>query len=454
LERDRQTTDQVFIVHRPQTNLVADIIAGLPFTLTAAQQRAVQEILRDMEAANRMNRLLQGDVGSGKTVVAALAMAQAVASGYQAAIMVPTEILAEQHFLSLRRFFADTTTVIARLTGATNGGERRVILEAVTAGEINILVGTHALIQEEVRFNKLGLAVVDEQHRFGVRQRAQLNSKGEMPDMLVMTATPIPRTLALTLYGDLNVSIIDETPPGRKVVKTKYIPRSSRQQAYDFIGREIRQGAQAYVVCPLIEESEHQDLQAAVNLYEELKTSVYPELQVGLLHGRMKAGEKAQIMGLFKTGQIDVLVTTTVVEVGVDVSNACLILIEHAERFGLSQLHQLRGRVGRGPNQSYCLLIGEPRTDEAGRRLQAMEKTADGFELANEDLLIRGPGDFWGVKQHGLNELKVANLLRDQQIIAEAGEAVTGYDHRLIQAFRIDSYIARKFRKAVENACN
>lgn len=456
LDRDKakMASDQAAIVHRPHTDLVDRIIARLAFTLTAAQQRVVQEILRDMQALKCMNRLLQGDVGSGKTVVAALALAQAVASGYQAAIMVPTEILADQHYFSLRRIFADTTTVIARLTGATPRGERKVTLAAVASGEIDILVGTHALIQEEVRFHKLGLAVIDEQHRFGVRQRAQLSTKGEMPDMLVMTATPIPRTLALALYGDLNVSIIDELPPGRQAIKTKFIRRTSRREAYDFIGSQIRQGAQAYVVCPLIEESESQDLQAAVNLFAELKSSVYPDFHVGLLHGRMKSSEKEQVMGLFKTGQIDVLVTTTVVEVGVDVSNACLILIEHAERFGLSQLHQLRGRVGRGPNQSYCLLLGEPKTEEALRRLEAMEKTGDGFALANEDLSIRGPGDFWGVKQHGLNELKIADLLKDQQIIGEAGEAVHEYDLQLVPTNLIDAYIAAKFNKSRDIARN
>jgi len=448
LERANSKTNHIPITHSPKTNLVAQIIEGLPFALTAAQQDVLNEILHDMEAPAAMNRLLQGDVGSGKTVVAALAMGQAVASGYQAAIMVPTEILAEQHYAAISKFFSNTETVAARLTGGTPAGERRLVLEAVAAGKINILVGTHALIQEEVIFKNLGLAVIDEQQRFGVQQRAQLNSKGEMPDILVMTATPIPRTLALAMYGDLNVSIINELPPGRKVVKTSYIPRSSRYQAYRFIHSQVRKGAQAYVVCPLVEDSESQDLKAAVTLYEELKTKIYPDLKIGLLHGRMKSSEKDYIMNIFKCGQIDILVTTTVVEVGVDVSNASLILIEHAERFGLSQLHQLRGRVGRGLKQSYCFLVGEPKTDDALRRLQAMEKTCNGFELANEDLLIRGPGDFWGVKQHGLNELKVANLLKDQKMIALASQAAADLELRLLQRNKIEFYINRKFKNS------
>jgi ATP-dependent DNA helicase RecG len=448
IEKVELKTSPAAIVHRLKTDLVTRVKDGLSFALTAAQQQVVNEIFSDMEAPVTMNRLLQGDVGSGKTVVAALAMAQAVASGYQAAIMAPTEILAEQHFNSINQFFAPTSTVVARLTGGTPAVERRMILEATASGEIDVLVGTHALIQDEVQFNKLGLAVIDEQHRFGVKQRAELSNKGEMPDVLVMTATPIPRTLALTLYGDLNVSVINELPPGRRIVKTKYIPRSSRQQAYRFIRAEIEKGHQAYVVCPLVEESEKQDLQAAVTLYEELRTRIYPDLKIGLLHGRMKASEKEFIMGTFKAGQVDILVATTIVEVGVDVKNASVMLIEHAERFGLSQLHQLRGRVGRGSAQSYCFLIGDPKTDEATRRLQAMEKTSNGFDLANEDLLIRGPGDFWGVKQHGLNELKVADLLRDQKIIAWASEAALEFKLEVRREKAIENYIAYKFKKS------
>ncbi len=442
------------ISHRPKTNLVAKVIEGLPYSLTASQQQVTKEIFSDMQASKNMNRLLQGDVGSGKTIVSALAMAQAVSSGYQAAIMAPTEVLAEQHFVSISRFFAQTDTTVARLTGGTGPVERRMIIAATNSGEIDILVGTHALIQNEVQFKNLGLAVIDEQHRFGVRQRAQLGHKGEMPDVLAMTATPIPRTLALTIYGDLNVSIIEGLPPGRKVVKTKYIPENSRQQAYSFTYNETKKGAQAFVVCPLVEESEKQDLHAAVSLYEELSNNFFFDLKVGLLHGRMKSSAKEYVMGLFKEGNIDVLVTTTVVEVGVDVSNASLMLIEHAERFGLSQLHQLRGRVGRGQAQSYCFLMGNPKTEEAVRRLKAMERTNNGFELANEDLLIRGPGDFWGMKQHGINELKVANLLRDQNILSWATETIPEFTPSIIKEKNIDSYIARKFKKTVDTVWN
>jgi ATP-dependent DNA helicase RecG len=454
VDKESSTSGPGAAVHRSKTNLVKKVIDSLPYALTNAQRKVLNEIFTDMESPFTMNRLLQGDVGSGKTVVAALAMALAVSSGYQAAIMAPTEILALQHFNSISKYLGSTDTVVACLTGGTTAGERRMILEAVSNGEIDILIGTHALIQSEVHFNKLGLAVIDEQHRFGVKQRAELSRKGDRPDVLVMTATPIPRTLALALYGGLNVSVIEELPPGRRAVKTKYMPRSSRYQAYRFLRAEIKKGFQAYVVCPLVEESEKQDLQAAVTLYEELKTEVYPDLKLGLLHGRMKSDEKEYVMIQFKTGQIDILVATTVIEVGVDVSNASVMLIEHAERFGLSQLHQLRGRVGRGSVQSYCFLIADPKTEEAIRRLQAMEKTSNGFELANEDLAIRGPGDFWGVKQHGLNELKVANLLRDHKIVAKAAEAALEFKPQSSQSKVISKYIAYKFKKLAKIAPN
>jgi ATP-dependent DNA helicase RecG len=453
-QNDSQGINRAGTALKPRNNLVDRIIDSLSFKLTRAQQTAFNEIIRDMESPYSMNRLLQGDVGSGKTVVAALAMAHAVASGSQAAIMVPTEILAEQHYATLNRYFAGTDTVVACLTGGTNPGERRTILEAAASGEIDILVGTHALIQSGLQFNNLGLAVIDEQHRFGVRQRARLGNKGAIPDVLVMTATPIPRTLALALYGDLNVSVIDELPPGRREVKTAYIPREARPKAYRFVHAEIEKGAQAYVVCPLIEESENLDLQAAVSLHAELSAEIYPDLAVNLLHGRMKPAEKEQVMLQFKKGEIDVLVTTTVVEVGVDISNACIMVIEHAERFGLSQLHQLRGRVGRGTRQSYCILVGEPKTEEALRRLQAMEKTSNGFELANEDLMIRGPGDFLGVKQHGLNELKVANLRRDGKIIADSSQAAAALSSEHVKDEIIKFYLAHKFKKSAEIAMN
>lgn len=453
-EKTAHAINQKYTVHNKDTGLVNRIQQGLAFNLTNGQQAVLKEIYADMGSKRMMNRLLQGDVGSGKTVVAALAMAKAVDSEYQAALMAPTEILAEQHYASLQTFFAGTDIIAARLTGGTSSGERRMILEAVRAGEINILVGTHALIQEEVKFKNLGLVIIDEQHRFGVRQRALLSQKGETPDVMVMTATPIPRTLALTVYGDLDLSIINEMPPGRKPVKTRYIPRSSRKRAYDFARQQINAGAQAYIICPLVEESEKQDLQAAVSLYDELTNSVYPNFKVGLIHGRMKPAEKDYTMQAFKSGQIQVLVSTTVIEVGVDVPNASVIIIEHAERFGLSQLHQLRGRVGRGQKQSYCLLVGEPKTEEAIRRLQAMERTSNGFELANEDLTIRGPGDFWGIKQHGLNELKVANLIKDIDLIEMSSQAAQLMEAELTNSSMLTKYIENKFKKSDEIARN
>ncbi|MEQ8200798.1 MAG: ATP-dependent DNA helicase RecG [Syntrophomonadaceae bacterium] len=447
LENEPAVDDRPAVVQIPRCDLVKRVKQRLPFELTAAQERVVGEICADMAAPTTMNRLLQGDVGSGKTVVAALAMAQAVAAGYQAAMMVPTEILAEQHFRSLERIYAGTEMILARLTGGMTAAERRAVHSAAAAGEIDILVGTQALIQDEVVFENLGLAIIDEQHRFGVRQRGKLGDKGLAPDILVMTATPIPRTLALALYGNLNVSVLDQLPPGRLPVKTVYIPRSARDKAFRLIYAEVSKGAQAYVVCPLIEESEKQDLRAAITIHKELQAA-FPDLQVGLLHGRLKPGQKEATMQSFKQGYINILVTTTVIEVGVDVPNATLMLVEHAERFGLSQLHQLRGRVGRGPQQSYCVLVGEPATEEARQRLHAMEKTSDGFELANEDLKIRGPGDFWGVKQHGLNELKVANLLRDQQILADAAEAAVSLGDGVKTDGQLAQYINLRFKKS------
>lgn len=432
-----------FVVHNEKDDLVKRVYENIPFPLTSAQERVIKEIFADMEQEKQMNRLIQGDVGSGKTVVAALAMAKAAASGYQAAIMAPTEILAEQHYKAILKFFGSTDVVIALLTGSTGSSQRKMLLEALSRGEIDILVGTHALIQEDVFFYRLGLAIIDEQHRFGVKQRALLTQKGNFPDILVMTATPIPRTLALTVYGDLELSVIDELPPGRKPVKTVYIKESIRGKLYDFIKEEIKKGRQAYFICPLVEESEKQDLQAAVSLFEELKNEIFKECKVGLLHGRMKPKEKEYIMENFKSGLLNVLVSTTVVEVGVDVPNASVMVIERAERFGLSQLHQLRGRVGRGSEQAYCFLLGDPKTEEAFRRLKAMENTNDGFKLAAEDLLLRGPGDFWGVRQHGLDQLKVADLIKDGKLIESARELAyfTEIDDKLL------FYINKKFKK-------
>ena len=410
------------IIHEEKNELVKQVKDNLPFKLTAAQQKVLQHIFADMESPRVMNRLLQGDVGSGKTIIAVLAMVKAVASGFQAAIMAPTEILAQQHYQALQSILAATDINIGLLTGSTSIKERDYLLNAIESGEINIIIGTHALFQNQVIFNHLGLVVIDEQHRFGVRQRSELVSKGKNPDVLVMTATPIPRTLALTVYGNLQVSIIDEMPPGRRSIKTRFLDYKFKNDAYRFVGNQLLQGRQAYVVCPLVEESEKQDLQAATSLYDELRTSIFPDKVVGLIHGRLKSAEKEAVMREFIAGQIQILVSTTVIEVGIDVANASVMVIEQAERFGISQLHQLRGRVGRGNHQSYCILLAEPKTDEARKRLQAMEQTNDGFELARMDMLIRGPGDFWGVRQHGLDQLKVASLIDDYEIIEQAQE--------------------------------
>lgn len=417
-----------FVKHQPDSLLANKIRSNLPYQLTPAQIRVVGEIFADMEAPLMMNRLVQGDVGSGKTIVAALAMAKAVDGGFQAALMAPTEILAQQHFRALQNIFRDVPVIIACLTGSTPAAEKKMILSALASGEINILVGTQALIQEGVYFKNLGLAVIDEQHRFGVRQRARLEEKGSYPDVLVMTATPIPRTLALTVYGDLEVSIIDELPPGRKEIKTAYVPVNSRSKAYQFVRKEIEKGRQVYVVCPLVEESENQDLQAALSLYEDLKNNIFPDIRVGILHGRMKSAEKSLVMDQFQKGYIKILVSTTVIEVGVDVPNASVMIVEQAERFGISQLHQLRGRVGRGEYQSYCILVVKLVTAEARKRIKVLVETTDGFRLAQEDLLIRGPGDFWGVKQHGLDQLKVADLSRDIESIELSKECARYID--------------------------
>ena len=409
------------IAIQPPGRLEARFKALLPFALTAAQECVWREIRSDLARPVPMNRLLQGDVGSGKTVVAALAILAAVEAGYQAALMAPTEILAEQHFLTLQEWLPRLGVSVALLTSGVKGREREARLEGVGGGAIPLVVGTHALIQEGVVFRRLGLAVVDEQHRFGVVQRASLRAKGESPHLLVMTATPIPRTLALTVYGDLDVSVLDELPAGRQPITTVLRTEARRAEIYAFLKRELAQGRQVYVVCPLVEESEASDLKAATEMAERLRAEVFPEHAVGLLHGRMSFAEKEAVMGAFKTGRIQVLVSTTVIEVGIDVPNASVMLVEHAERFGLAQLHQLRGRVGRGPWKSYCVLLASSAIgEEARRRLQALVESQDGFRLAEVDLELRGPGEFFGTRQSGLPEFRVADLLRDRQVLEEA----------------------------------
>jgi len=397
-------------------------LKGLPFGLTAAQQRVIEEVLADMRSEKPMRRLLQGDVGSGKTVVAVAALLTAVESGGQGAIMAPTEVLAEQHYLSISSALAELPVNVMLLTGSQSVAERRAALGAIKSGEAHVVIGTHALIQKGVEFHDLSLVVVDEQHRFGVGQRTLFKEKGRMrPDTLVMTATPIPRTLSLTLYGDLEVSIIDELPPGRKPVQTRIVDLAKRHEAYEEVRKELDAGRQAYVICPLVEESEAlEDVRAAEELYEELDREIFPERRVGLLHGRMKAADKREVMALFRAGETAVLVSTVVVEVGVDVPNASAIVIEGAERFGLSQLHQLRGRVCRGLHAPKCYLVADPGTEDSVQRLEAISRYQDGFKLSEVDLAIRGEGTLFGSRQSGMPDLKVAQLLRDIDVLVEA----------------------------------
>ncbi len=395
----------------------------LPFELTGAQTRALREIIGDVQTGTQMNRLLQGDVGSGKTVVAVAAMMHAYDSGYQSAFMAPTEILAEQHHANLQDYLQPLGLEPRLLIGSQTKSEREAALQAVRSGESPVAVGTHALIQDEVAFDRLGLAVVDEQHRFGVAQRAEMFEKGERPHMLLMTATPIPRSLALTLYGDLDVSKIDEMPPGRKPVETRLRAEKRRGEVYAFLNDRLEQGEQAFVVYPLVEESEKMDLKDAESGAQELQEK-FPDYTVGLVHGQLSADDKDATMRRFKEGDIDLLVATTVIEVGVDVPNATVMLVEHAERFGLSQLHQLRGRVGRSDQQSYCVLMASyKRSQEAKQRLEAMARTNDGFEISETDLQIRGAGDFFGTRQSGMPDLKIADLTEDDEILEVAREA-------------------------------
>ncbi|MFN0140122.1 MAG: ATP-dependent DNA helicase RecG [Pyrinomonadaceae bacterium] len=400
----------------------------LPFTLTAAQKKVVGEIFADLKSDTPMNRLVQGDVGSGKTIVAFLTMYAAMENGYQTALMAPTEILAEQHLRNALRIFDDSGYRVELLIGSMKPAQKRNVQEDLAAGEIDMVIGTHAIIQDGVRFDRLGLAVIDEQHRFGVLQREHLRALGLNPDILVMTATPIPRSLAMTVYGDLEVSTIDELPPGRTPIKTVVCGEDQRDGVYRGIEREIKLGRQAYIVYPLIEESAKIDLKAATKMYDDLRRRIFPHLAVGLLHGKMKAVEKETIMRSFVSGEIDILVSTTVIEVGVDVPNASLMVIEHAERFGLSQLHQLRGRVGRGSDQSYCVLLtGDRKTAVAKERLGIMEQTSDGFKIAEKDLEIRGQGEILGTRQSGLQTFRMANIVRDLDLLIAARSEATEY---------------------------
>lgn len=398
---------------------IRQFVRSLPFPLTNAQKRVVKEILDDMQADYSMNRLLQGDVGSGKTVVAAIALFAAVKAGFQGALMVPTEILAEQHLHSLKGLLAPMGLQIALLSGSLTAKKRRELLASLQMGLIDVVVGTHALIQEDVFFHRLGLVITDEQHRFGVEQRRVLRNKGLTPDVLFMTATPIPRTLAITAFGDMDVSTIDEMPAGRKPIETKWVKHEKFHFVLEEMRRELANGRQAYVICPLIEESEKLDVQNAIDVHYQLST-YFKEYKVGLMHGRLPAKEKDEVMQSFAANESQILVSTTVVEVGVNVPNATFMVVYDAERFGLAQLHQLRGRVGRGADQSYCVLIADPKSEVGKERMRVMCETNDGFELSQRDLELRGPGDFFGTKQSGLPEFKVADLLSDYKALEVA----------------------------------
>ena len=406
-------------------SLVERITSSLPFQLTGDQKKAFADIASDMEEPKAMQRLVQGDVGSGKTVVAALALAKAVENGFQGAIMAPTEILASQHFESFQELFGDAPIRMALLTGSTK--TKQDVYDALQKGDIDIVVGTHALIQEGVEFHRLGLIVVDEQHRFGVEQRAKLQRKGDHPHVLIMTATPIPRTMTLSIYGDLEVSLIKEMPPGRKPVKTYAVDTSYKERLLHFFEKEMKAGRQVYAVCPLVEESEKMDLHAAEQIAYEYKEYFEPHYRVGMVHGRMRPKEKEEVMDAFYRREIHLLVSTTVIEVGVNVTNATIMCIHDAERFGLSQLHQLRGRVGRGSAQAYCILISDSKNPDSKTRLSLMEQTQDGFELAEQDLLLRGTGELFGLAQSGLPDLKVANIIKDIPILVEAREDANTY---------------------------
>jgi ATP-dependent DNA helicase RecG len=397
-----------------------DLIATLPYELTTAQKRVVNEICKDLKEPHRMNRLLQGDVGSGKTVVAAIALYAVITAGFQGALMAPTEILAEQHADSLHEWLAPMGIRIALLTGSTKTKARRTLHEQLRNGEIDLLIGTHALIQPDVEFRQLGLVITDEQHRFGVEQRRVLRDKGMSPDVLFMTATPIPRTLAITAFGEMDVSTIDEMPAGRKEIETHWVKKELFDETIKRMAKELQEGKQAYVICPLIEESDKLDVQNTVEVYEQLSSIFHNKFKVGLMHGRLHSTEKDEVMRAFSEGHIQVLVSTTVVEVGVNVPNATFMVIYDAERFGLAQLHQLRGRVGRGSEQSYCILLADPKSEEGKERMISMTETNDGFKLAQKDLELRGPGDFFGRKQSGMPEFKMADLVHDYRALETA----------------------------------
>lgn len=456
LQRQHQARQiQTSAILAPKGQLVEKFSEILPFQLTGAQQRVLNDILNDLEKSTPMNRLIQGDVGSGKTVVAVIAILAAIQSGYQAALMAPTEVLAEQHYRKLVSWFNLLHLPVELLTGSTKVAKRREIHSQLVTGELPLLVGTHALIQDTVNFNQLGLVVIDEQHRFGVKQRALLQQKGDQPHVLTMTATPIPRTLALTIHGDMNVSQIDELPPGRQKIQTTVLTGQQRTEAYDLMRREVAQGRQIYVVLPLVEESEKLDLRSAVEEHQKLQESIFPDFQVGLLHGRMSSADKDEAITKFRDNQTQILVSTTVVEVGVDVPNATVMLIENAERFGLSQLHQLRGRVGRGAAQSFCLLMSSSKSADAQQRLKVLEQSQDGFFISEMDMRFRGPGEVLGTRQSGVADFTLASLVEDEEILLlarQVAEKVIEMDATLERWFLMKAELKYRYERLMGGA--
>ena len=453
--RQEQQQQQTSVTLAPTGELIDRFYEVLPFKFTDAQRRVVNDILADLQRPIPMNRLVQGDVGSGKTVVAVVAILAAIQAGYQGALMAPTEVLAEQHYRKLVSWFTQLHLPVEMLSGSTRAAKRRKLLAELATGELPVLVGTHALIEDPVQFRDLGLVVIDEQHRFGVQQRARLMQKGSNPHVLTLTATPIPRTLSLTLHGDLDVSQIDELPPGRKAIQTTLMTSKERLHAYELMRREIAQGRQVYIVLPLVEESEKLDLKSAIEEHQHLAETVFPEFKVGLLHGRLSSADKDAAISAFRDGETHILVSTTVVEVGVDVPNASVMLIEHAERFGLSQLHQLRGRVGRGAAQSFCLLMSSSRSETALQRLKVLEQSQDGFFIAEMDLRFRGPGEVLGTRQSGLPDFALASLLEDQDVLMlarEAAEAMIREDKTLATWPALAQELKRRYEKLMGGA--